>query len=620
MKPLINSLMYSKYGCIVLIFIALTFLVGCNGNNKHQQKENITISDSIKCVKKDDSKDFLPAWSKKNIIVYQVLGEPDGLHPTNGNSALRFEMNLYMHGFLNMVNLEKLDINAGIAKTMPIISDDQLIYSYELRDEPKWDDGKQLTVDDIIFTFKANKCPLVENPESKDGVENIKDILIDKNNQRKFSIVMKRRSIVNQTFAIDFPIMERNYFDASNVLSNYTFNQFDDTSFRADKHKDLSEWAKEFNNEKYGRNPQYMNGLGMYKLTKWDEGQSLTLEKKTNHWTQNSKNYFEAAYPDKIILKIVRDPNAQMLELKSQGVDATSSLSPKVLLELQKDSSFNKNYNSEILSTYNYSFVSMNMKPDGFKHKKLFIDKKVRRAMALLMPLDEMNKILNHNILTRINGPVSPLKKEYNSDLKLIPFDVEKAKKLLDEAGWKDTDGDNVLDKMIDGQKVKFEFDINFPNVQVEWKDAATMIAEALYKAGIKANLNPLDPKTHSKKNHTHDFDMAMGAWGETSLPADYTQTWHSKSWATGGDNFTGFGTPESDALIDSIKYEINPSKYIPMVKRLQAIIYDEQPYVFTFAGTKRLVVHKRFGNCNFYFDRPGLLLNTLKLLAPKEK
>jgi peptide/nickel transport system substrate-binding protein len=260
------------------------------------------------------------------------------------------------------------------------------------------------------------------------------------------------------------------------------------------------------------------------------------------------------------------------------------------------------------------------MKPDGIKHKKLFTDKKVRRAMALLCPLDEMNKVLNNNRNKRITGPVSPLKKEYNSDLKLIPFDVEQAKKLLDETGWKDTDGDNIRDKVIDGQKVQFEFDLNFPNTQIEWKDAATMIADAMNKAGIKVNLNPLDSKTHHNKNATHDFDMIMGAWGLNFAPEDYTQIWHSSSWSSNGDNYEGFGTPESDALIDSIKYEVDPAKYIPMVKRLQTIIYDEQPYIFTFSYMKRVVCHKRFGNCEMFFERPAILLNTLKLLASEDK
>lgn len=236
--------------------------------------------------------------------------------------------------------------------------------------------------------------------------------------------------------------------------------------------------------------------------------------------------------------------------------------------------------------------------------------------MAYLVPVDDINKLLNKGRNKRIVGPVSPLKPEYNHDLKLIQLDVEQAKKLLDEAGWKDTDGDNIRDKVIDGEKVQLSFNLNYLTTQVEWKDMAQMIAEQMYKAGVKANLTPLDFAVFVDNNKNHNFDMAIASWAGYSSPEDFTQLWHTSSWASKGSNYAGFGNSESDALIDSIKYAIEDSKRIPMVKHLQEIIYDEQPYIFLFSGLRRIAVHKRFGNCEMYFERPGLLLNNLKLLT----
>lgn len=213
-------------------------------------------------------------------------------------------------------------------------------------------------------------------------------------------------------------------------------------------------------------------------------------------------------------------------------------------------------------------------------------------------------------------GPVSPLKKAYNSDLKLIPFDIEAAKKLLDDAGWKDTDGDNIRDKMIDGEKVKLEFNLNYMTTTVDWKDIAQMVSEQMYKAGVKANLNPQDFAVLYDAAKRHDFDMMIAAWAGSSMPEDFTQIWHTSSWASQGSNYPGFGDAESDALIDSIKYTIDDDLRIPMVKRLQKMIYDEQPYVFMFAALRRNVIHKRFGNQEMYFERPGLWLSNLKLLS----
>ncbi len=602
---------------LFLSFVLLCIcLYSCNGkhNTKGDSPDNITVSDSMKFIRKADAKEFLPSWSKKNVIIYQIPSEPNSLHPTNGTAALRTEINLWSQGFIMQEDLQHLDVMPGVVKSMPEVSSDKLNYTFELRDEPKWDDGKQLSVEDIIFTFKANKCPLMENPDTRESLMNIKDIIKDKNNNRKFTMVMKKIFNQNKSMTVDIPLMERTFVDGKDILSKYSFVQFDDEKFKADKEKELNDWANDFNSAKFGRDPKYFNGLGMYKITKWDEGQAITLEKKQNHWTKGSKNIFEAAYADKIILKINRDPNSLLLEFKSQDIDASTSISTKVLLELQKDSSFNANYNSQIVSTFNYAFIDINMKPDA-KHQKLFTDKRVRRAMALLTPVDEMNKILNYNVNKRIAGPVSPMKKEYNTDLKLLPFDVEQAKKLLDEAGWKDTDGDNIRDKIIDGKKVQFSFEMSFPNVAVEYNNAIQLIADAMYKAGVKCNPNPVEPNIYHQNLVKHNFDMIMSSWQLNYAPEDYSQIWHTKAWSENGGNYGGFGTPQTDALIDSIKYSIDPEKYIPMVRRFQTIVYDEQPYIFTFASMKRIIVHKRFGNCEMYFDRPEVLLNNLKLL-----
>ncbi|MBK7853584.1 MAG: hypothetical protein IPJ79_00500 [Bacteroidetes bacterium] len=60
-----------------------------------------------------------------------------------------------------------------MVKSLPLISKDGLSYTYELRDEPKWDDGSPLSVDDVIFTMKAHKCPLVNNPTLKPYISDI---------------------------------------------------------------------------------------------------------------------------------------------------------------------------------------------------------------------------------------------------------------------------------------------------------------------------------------------------------------------------------------------------------------------------------------------------------------
>lgn len=598
------------------------YLFACGENKDTLYKENtpespVHIGKGETFIQNENAKTFLPSWKKENTLVVHMIGEPNDMHPTNGTSDGRTFINQYTQGFILATDPKGLDIRPGIVKSNPIVSEDGLSYTYELRDEPTWDDGSPLSVDDIIFTFKANKCPLVNNPQAKPYLDPLKDIKKDPTNIRKFTLVMKRKYIQNVIFVTDYPLLQRSYFDPKNILANYSFAQLDDPKSNFNTAKDLKEWASEFNSPKYSREVGFLAGLGAYKWADWKPQQSMTLIRKKNHWTNKVANpsEYETSYPEKIIFKINTDANSQLLEFKTQAMDVSTYLSIQTLVNLQKDSNFNTNYHSKFTDTYNYSYIGMNTRPDGIKHKKLFTDKKVRRAMAMLTPVDDINLVINMGKNTRIAGPVSPLKEECNKDLRLIEFDIEGAKKLLAQAGWIDTDRDNIRDKIIDGEKVKFEFDFSYLSSQVQSKDIALMISEAMYKAGVKANLKPNEFSVHYENAKNHTFDMMLGGWGGSSLPEDFDQIWSTNSWSTKGSNYTGFGSAESDKLIEELKYTLEKEKRKELTYKLQSIIYEEQPYIFLYSQTRRNVIHKRFGNAIMTFERPGVLLNNLQLL-----
>lgn len=608
---------------IAVMTASVVSLASCGGGNSDDSAtgadNKVAEAGDLTYIEVADATEIDPAWSKENTVVFHDIGEPDDMHPTNGNSASKTFIHNYTQDYLMASDIVELKgARPGVVKGGPIVSDDELAFTYELRDEPRWDDGTQLTAEDVIFTFKAVKCPLTNNPHAKPYVENIKDIVIDKENPRKITFLMKKKYIQNIVFLTDYPLLQETYWDPNKTMRKYSFAQLDDPAFDSDANADLNAWATEFNDAKYSRKPEFLVGMGPYEFVEWKPGQSYTLVRKKNHWTADivEPNEYQTAYPEKIIFKINTDPNSQGLEFKTQALDASTYLSVKKLLELQEDEKFNANYHSRFTNTYNYSYMAFNCRPDGVEHKKFFDDKRVRRAIGLLVPVDQINMVLNKGKNKRMVGPVSPLKKEYNNDLDLLQHDVEGAKALLEEAGWTDTDGDNIRDKVVDGEKLSFEFDLHYMTTSIAWRDEAQMISEALYEAGLKCNIVPLDFSVHYDRARNHKFDAMLAAWAGSSVPEDFTQIWHTESWASKGSNFTGFGDAKSDALIDSLKYELDMEKRIPMVQELQATIYDEQPYVFLFASTRRNVIHKRFGNADMYFERPGVLLNNLKLLS----
>jgi ABC-type oligopeptide transport system substrate-binding subunit len=100
-------------------------------------------------------------------------------------------------------------------------------------------------------------------------------------------------------------------------------------------------------------------------------------------------------------------------------------------------------------------------------------------------------------------------------------------------------------------------------------------------------------------------------------MQQDFTQLWHTGSRnGQSGNNYSGFGSVESDALIDSIKFATVDTLRYALSKRLQKLIYDEQPCVFMYSTQRKVILHRRWGNQSIYAEFPCFILNNLKLLV----
>jgi peptide/nickel transport system substrate-binding protein len=339
----------------------------------------------------------------------------------------------------------------------------------------------------------------------------------------------------------------------------------------------------------------------------------VSLQLKKQHWSHRSSNYWEKSYPPKLIFRLNRDAAAQKLAFLGQEFDASSSLSARTLFELQQDSNFNANYHSAFINTYGYTYIALNTKPSASHHIAI-ADKHVRRALAYAVPVDQIIQMVNKGVNKRVAGPVSFLKKSCDTTLALIPFDPVKAGQLLAQAGWIDTDNNGVRDKTINGKRKQLEIELAYLSVQPEWKEMAIIIAEGLAQAGVKVNANGFDFPVWLEKLTTHDFDMAMGAWNSTAMPDDFSQLWSTTSYTSNGPNYTGFGNASSDALIDSINVIMDDEERLSLERRLQRIIYEEQPYIFLYGLVRRSVIHKRYDGAGFFAERPGILYNTLRV------
>ena len=366
---------------------------------------------------------------------------------------------------------------------MPTASENNLSFDYELKDGIKWDDGTPLTAEDVAFSVKLMLSPLTNNAQIRGNYTTvIKSIELDKENPMKFTMHAQNVHWDNKYIFSELYMVQKSIWDKKGVLDNVTFADLLSDDFK--ETESLSDWFNAYNNADNSYQPELLVGLGAYQVTEWVASQYITIEKKENWWGKNDSSVYSKAYPDKIIFKIIKEDASAYLALKNQEIDVTYSLGTIKLMKLQEREYFNDNYESAFLDRYAFSYLGMNMKPDGIKRKPYFVDQKVRRAMAYLLPLDEIIEVMMHGKASRQASLISPLKKTYNDTLQLIPLDIEKAKELLAEAGWVDTDGDNIRDKIINGIKTPFSFKLSYMSSPTS-KEIVLMIKESMYKAGV---------------------------------------------------------------------------------------------------------------------------------------
>ena len=551
----------------------------------------------------------------QNTVIAHILSQPDGLHPFNDNSAMRTFIFQYTQKTLIKLDMESLDYIPTLVKEIPKGSDDNLSFKYELKSGIKWDDGSAITAEDVAFSVKMMLCPLTNNAQIRGNYTTvIESIEVDKNNPLKFTMHAQNINWENRYIFSELYMVQKSLWDPNGVLDNIKFKDLLSSKFKEDVENEvLSDWFNDYNNADNSYKPERLLGLGAYKVDEWQASQYITLKRKKNWWGSGDSSIYNKAYPEKIIFKIIKEDASSYLALKNQEIDITVSIGTVKLMKLQEREYFNNNYESSFKNRYSYNYIGLNMKPDGIKYKSFFIDQRVRRAMAYLTPVDEIIEVMVHGKASRQAAQISPLKHTYNDTLKLIPLDIEKAKELLIEAGWVDTDGDNIRDKIINGIKTPFKFKLSYMSSPIS-KEIVLMIKESMYKAGLFAEPTPMDFTLFYKNAMDHNFEAMLGGWGGSASYSNPQQLWHTSSWATKGSNFCGFGDAESDALIEEANLTLDPEVHRNALLKLQARIYEDQPYVFLYASQNKFAIHKRFLNRGMYFERPGVMIQNLQL------
>jgi peptide/nickel transport system substrate-binding protein len=198
--------------------------------------------------------------------------------------------------------------------------------------------------------------------------------------------------------------------------------------------------------------------------------------------------------------------------------------------------------------------------------------------------------------------------------VKSYPYDPGRANRMLAEAGWKDTDGDGILDK--NGKPFQFTILINQGNN--ERIRAAEIIQQNLKKVGVEVNIRVMEWQAFLEQIlDKHTFDADMGGWSMGRDP-DLYDIWHSSKTLKGEYNYIAYSNPEVDRLLVAGRRTFDIEKRRKIYYRIHEILAEEQPYAFLYVPDATPIVHKRFKGIE---PAPlGIRYNFIKWYVPKNK
>jgi peptide/nickel transport system substrate-binding protein len=556
-----------------------------------------------------------------NEVVVHFGADPQKLNPVTSSDAYASEIQNQL--FQNLV-----DIDANTYEIVPILATKRaeivpindgpykggMSITYELRPEAKWDNGTPVTVKDVEFSLKCIKNPMVDCEAQRGYMQFMDDIKVDAENPRKFTFLCTGHYLQSEIASGTFTIIPEYAYDPDTIMRAYTVKQLNDpkNTEKLKRDANIIKFATQFDSEKHQREAGGIVGSGPYEFVSWTTTQRVILKKKANWWgdalAKAGNKYFNAS-PDKLTYEIINDPTTSYTALKDEKLDVDNSIKSKDFKSLQGDEQMKGLYNLYLPDQMAFTYLGLNMKKPGLD------DLSVRQALSHALDKQYIIHTYLYDFASQTIGPFHPTKSYYDKDLKPYAFDLEAAKKLLDDAGWKDSDGDGIRDKQINGQKVDLKFAYKYPSggSGSAAENIGLMLKDNCSKLGIGISLEAKEWTVFLDELKAHNFDVYIGSWVADPVPDDPYQIWHSKSYAT-GSNYVGYGSAESDALIDSLRNELDEAKRKEMYIKLQEDIYKQCPYVFLFTPKNKIVIHKRFDNAPAVVKRPGYEVNQFKL------
>jgi len=532
----------------------------------------------------------------KDELVIHCLSDAKGMNPVTVSDAQskHYMIANIMQSMLSFENIS-MKLVPVLAVALPEIKEvgDLVEVTYEIRPEATWDNGTPITVDDVLFSYKAIFCPKVNSDNLKPAVDFVKDIRTYADNPRKYTVICSKNIGIIEGTGYEVKIFPEYIYDTKHLLRKYSIPELNVTIPKCIDDANVKEFSDFFNSQKTMRDSAFIHGSGAYKFISWETGQQIVLERKKNWWgdKMNKLNQFFEAYPKRLVFVTINNWTTALTALKNEKLDFIFVTPVKDYMDLDNSPKFRNNFYKEEPAQLGYQIICINQKD------KILSDVKVRQALCYLTNVDQMVSKVLYGSGVRINSVILPMKKDLiNPAIQFYPYDIKKATDLLKEAGWKDTDGDGILDKVIDGQKTDLDITFSYNSGNTLREMIGLLMQRSLYQVGIKLTIKSLDWSLYQDELKKHKLQLWYQGWIASPGADDNKQLFHTSS-ANGGSNFGSFGNAKTDKLLDEIRVEMNDSIRRNMLFQWQIIEHEQVPQIYLYVQKYRNCIHNRFEN-----------------------
>jgi peptide/nickel transport system substrate-binding protein len=494
--------------------------------------------------------------TSKDYIVVGIAQDVESINPLfafsvdEGSISELLYLGMVQHGW----DAEKGEITSEplLAKNWEWSPDTSSIV-VNLREDVKWSDGEKLTPEDVIFSFDIFSDPVVDSrlfgSFEKFYTDSSGHIISNKTFEILSAYKLKITFIPHShptLFNIDLPILPKHIFGKIN-------------------RKDVATSAV---NSRPVTN-------GAYILDQWDKNQSLTLK------TNSGSFLYHKGIINKIVFKIIPEYSSRLTQLKKGEIDLTELIKPEDTSELKKLNDIEivpvKGREYEYIGWNNIDPDIFN-KDEKFVPNKFFSSAKVRRALTYAINRKEILEEYLHNYGQLAAGPVSPIfKNVINPDIQPYDYDPAKAKQLLSEEGWKDTDNDGILEK----NGTDFSFDLYIPGGNPLRNYSATVIKNDLKNIGISVNIQTMELNTFLDNLFSKKFNAWIASW-YIALPLELKMMWYSNLSST-PLNVQSYSNKQVDKILDEIETSPDKEKLYNLYKQFQEIMHNDEPVTFLY-------------------------------------